>query len=209
MKYNVRRFKSLAIALKELEKFFRNQRKNNVENQIRNGEPIEQFGGLRPREVCANWLICAVINAEIEAERLTFLTDPFDGDGVIWDSVTEQGWPTEHVIALNTRSGQVQNAATLILDAIAKKNSRGASYASGKNLIVLVDADGGGPWFPNRIAKQLPEPLHFETVWVIALQPTKDGQYVYNVAQLDRAGTPIRRVHIAKDFGSWQVEHIQ
>jgi hypothetical protein len=205
MKYRVVQFKTLAIALKGLEKFVKNQQGN----QIRNGKPLEKFGGLRPREVWANWLVCAAGNAELEADRLIPLTDPFDGDGVIWDRLTEVGWPTEHIMVVEAKGGGSQDPEVAILNAISKKNGKGgAAYASGKTLIVFIDA-GGDPWFPNSVAKKLPKPLHFDAVWIISLRPVLDGSYTYNLTRLDEPPVPIWRVHIAKAFDAWHVDRIQ
>jgi hypothetical protein len=76
--------------------------------------------------------------------------------------------------------------------------------------VVLLNA-GGGPWFPNRVAKSLPKPLHFAAVWVVGLHGVENGEYIYNVTQLDEeAGIAhVWRVRIAADFSNWQVEHVQ
>jgi hypothetical protein len=42
-----------------------------------------------------------------------------------------------------------------------------------------------GEWHPNTVARRLPEPLHFETVWVVGLGCVENGEYVYNVTNLD------------------------
>lgn len=102
MKYPIKQFKSLEIALKEFEPFVRNQGGDHMQS----GRPIQRFGGLRPREIWGNWRLCAVANAVYATDRFTFLTDPFDGDGVIWDMQTEHGWPTEHIIVPKVRPGQ-------------------------------------------------------------------------------------------------------
>jgi hypothetical protein len=52
MKYPAARFKSLAMALKELEPFIRNG------EHLQTGKPFEKFGGMRSREILANWLLC-------------------------------------------------------------------------------------------------------------------------------------------------------
>jgi hypothetical protein len=72
------RFKSLKMALKELEPFIRNGR------HLATGRPFKQFGGLLSREVLANWLLCVVINSTTqETEQVTFSSDPIGGDGII------------------------------------------------------------------------------------------------------------------------------
>lgn len=56
MKYPVRRFKSLAVALKELEPFIRNG------EHLQTGRPFAKFGGMRSREMLANWLLSVGVN---------------------------------------------------------------------------------------------------------------------------------------------------
>jgi hypothetical protein len=91
MKYPVQRFKSPAVALKELEPFIRNG------EHLQTGKPFEKFGGMRSREILANWLLCAAINST-DIRELTFSSDPVRGDGIICDSATGETWPTEHVM---------------------------------------------------------------------------------------------------------------
>ncbi len=205
MREKVTQFKSLKIALKELEPFVRDSR------HLWNGKPLKRFGELRPRELWGNWLLCVAVNAvTAAAERLTFTTDPegIVGDGVIYDTVTERACPMEHVLARRTAKDKDLDAETLILRAVNKKQKKGAAYASGKTLAVLLE--DGGEWIPNKVAKQLPE-LDFEAVWVIGLQGVQDGEYVYNVTRLDlsRGNAPVWRVRIAKDFDDWNVDLVQ
>ena len=137
MKYAVKRFKSLALALKELEPSIRNGQ------HLQTGKPFEKFGRMRSREILANWLLCAAINAT-ENRKLTFSSDPVGGDGVICDGATGETWPTEHVMVPRLRPGETGDAATLVLKAIEqKRNKGGAAYAAGKTLIVFLEADAG------------------------------------------------------------------
>ena len=77
-------------------------------------------------------------------------------------------------------------------------------------MVVFVDADAG-EWHPNKVARALPDPLYFATVWVIGLHSVTDGAYAYNVVHLDLSdgNAPVYRVHITKDFDDWQVEAVQ
>jgi len=54
MKYKVTKFKSLKVALKELEQFIRDGA------HVLRGKPLKRFGGSRPRELLGNWLLAAV-----------------------------------------------------------------------------------------------------------------------------------------------------
>jgi hypothetical protein len=178
MKYRITRFKSLKVCLKEIEPFVRNGW------HLQSGKPFKRFDDMRSREILANWLLCVAVNSEIGEDQLTFSSDPIGGDGIIQDIATDATWPTEHVMVPRPRKGKIQDAETLILKAIEHKNNKGgAAYAAGKHLVVFVDADAG-VWFPNRVARQLPEPLHFETVWVISLQGVEAGEYIYAVSRL-------------------------
>lgn len=50
-------------------------------------KPLKQFGDARPRELVANWMICATANTEEEevGECMAFHSDPVGGDGIIVD----------------------------------------------------------------------------------------------------------------------------
>jgi hypothetical protein len=204
MKYPVTRFKTMEIALKQLEPFIRNGA------HLQSGKPFEKLGGMRSREAVANWLLCATINATGQ-RNLTFSSDPTGGDGILYDAKTGDTFQTEHVMVPRHSGGANADAHKLILDVIEKKRAKGgAAYAEGKTLIVFLDA-GAGEWFPNRVAKALPEPLHFDTVWVVGLQGVEDGAYVYGVTSLDVSGesAPTYLVRITKDFGGWNVTNLQ
>jgi hypothetical protein len=69
MKEHVRRFKSLAVGLKEIEKFIRRP------EQLWTGKPLKGLGGMRPREVVGNWLMCAVLSFE-KGQPWCFTSDP-------------------------------------------------------------------------------------------------------------------------------------
>jgi hypothetical protein len=206
-KYAVRRFKSLAVALKEIEPHVRDGK------HLQTGKPFRNFGRMRSREVLANVLICAVANFQSEPDRFTFATtdDPIGADGVIEDTGTGETFPTEHVLVPNLRGGAPEDIQALIVEQIELKQGKGqAAYAGGKTLVVFVNAVGG-PWYPNGVAKSLPKPLDFSAVWVVGLHGVKDGVYSYNVMQLDvQAGrADVWRVRVAQDFSSWEVEQIQ
>lgn len=191
----------MAIALKELEPFIRDGR------LVQNGKPFRNFGGMLPREAIANWLLCATANA-MEDRQLTFVStdDPIGGDGIIVDEKTGEAFPTEHVMVPVQQSDS--EAEALILAAIDSKRNKGAAaYASGKTLVVLLNA-GAGQWFPNRLARALPTPLHFATVWAISLQRVdEDGTYNYGVTHLDVTDgeAPVFLVRISPSFESWNV----
>ncbi len=205
MKYPVKRFKSLEVCLKELEPFIRNG------EHLQTGKPFKQFGELRSRELLANWLLCVAVNHAVQEDRFTFTSDPLGGDGVIYDNATEETYPTEHVLVPSARGGETEDAGELILEAISRKQSKGGkAYASGKTLVVLLNA-AAGKWLPTKVARQVPEEIDFETVWVVGLQGVKDGEHVYGVTRLDlsRGNAPVWLVRIAKDFDGWEVEPIQ
>jgi hypothetical protein len=165
---------------------------------------------MRSREILANWLLCVVINSANES-KLTFCSDAIGGDGIICDVETGDTWPTEHVMVPRLRAGQTGDAETLIFKAVEQKRRKGgAAYAAGKTLIVFLDA-GAGIWFPNKVARQLPEPLHFAAVWVVGFQEVEAGEYVYGVTYLDlrNGNASTLLVRIKKDFDDWEVRSIQ
>lgn len=202
LNYQVTRFKSLAVALKELEPFIRNG------EHIRTGKPFRRFGDMRSREALANWLLCVTAN-DVDRRNLTFVSDPIGGDGVICNLATGETFPTEHVMVL-AKTDATADLDDLVLAAIAKKRDKGGpAYAAGKTLVVMIE--GGGVWYANRIARQLPQPLHFAAVWAVGLNGVEDRRYSYWVAMLDLADgdAPVYRVVIADDFASWKVTRIQ
>jgi hypothetical protein len=203
MKHPVTRFKSLAFALKELEPFIRNG------EHLQTGRPFKKFGRMLSREMLANWLLCVAVNSTDNRE-LTFSSDPIGGDGILCDSASGETWPTEHVMVPRLRPGETGDAEALILEAMEHKRSKGAAYATGKTLVVFLEA-GAGTWFPNRVARQLPAPLLFAAVWVVGLQAVEAGEYIYNVTCLDISDgdAPALRVKVEKDFNTWTVERIQ
>lgn len=204
MKYPVTLFKNLTLALKELERFIRDDR------VIQSGEPLGRFGGMLPREAIANWLLCAAANSRLGPDRMTFCSDPTGGDGVIYDRQEQHTWLTEHVVVPSIIGGEGVDIEARVLEAIEQKNSKGKAYASGKTLVVFQTARGEN-WYPNRVAKQLPDPLHFDDVYVVGLRAVEDGSYIYQVTNLDvgAGNAPVLIVRISKDFDGWTVETIQ
>lgn len=203
MKFPVRKFRSLAVALKELEPHIRNG------DRVQTGRPFKNFGKMLPREAIANLLLCIAINSTDEFD-LNFTTDPTGGDGILIDERKGETWRTEHVIVPRLLPGEVGDAESSILNAIADKNGRGETYAARRVLVVLANA-ASAPWHPNRVARQLPAPLHFSDVWTVCLQRVEDDEYIYAVTHLDvSAGdAPTFIICIARDFQSWTVTRIQ
>lgn len=206
MKQRVTRFRTLATALKELEPFVRNG------EHLRTGKPFKKFDGMRSREMMANWLICAVKNSEVGNERYTFTGDPTNGDGFIHDTETDDTWSTENVMVPPFREGDKPDIESAILRAIATKQAKGgAAYASGKTLVVFIESGANTAWYPNRVAKQLPE-LDFEQVLVVGLQRAEeDGSYIYGVTALDisAGNAPMWLICVNPDFETWQVQRLQ
>jgi hypothetical protein len=201
----VRKFISMAVALKTLEPYVKSG------THLQTGKPFQNFGDMRSREAIANWLLCATVNAA-DQRQLSFTTtnDLIGGDGNIQDEKSGEIFPTEHVLVPIQETGS--DTQSLILQAIDdKRNKGGAAYASGKTLVVFVNA-GGGEWFPNKVARALPNPLHFEAVWAISLQEVDaDGAYIYSVTHLDvsEGNAPTFLVRISKDFDAWKVTRRQ
>lgn len=202
MKYPVTRFKSLKVALKEIEPMVRDPR------HLQTGKPLEKFGDMRPREMFANWLLCATFET-IENRKLMFYSDPIGGDGLIRDEATEETWQTEHVYVSQHSKGP--DVKALILDAINHKQSNGAAYCGGKTLVVFLDTPAAGVWFPNEVTKAMPRPLLFAAVWVVGFSMIQAGSYIYNLTLLDvtDGNAPAFLLQITPDFDAWHVEQIQ
>ncbi|WP_036015875.1 hypothetical protein [Bradyrhizobium yuanmingense] len=205
MKYPARRFKSLAVALKEIEPFVRDGQ------HLETGKPFKQLEGMRSREVLANLMVCLAYNFAT-GEKLSFCSDPIGGDGIIYDESSKETWQTEHVMVASFGSNEADDSEKAILEQILEKNTKGgAEYARGKTLIVFLNSKGQ-KWYPNRVARQLPDPLHFDTVWVVGLQKFDDGEYIYAVTNLDLEqgrDAPAFHVRVKADFESWEVTRFQ
>lgn len=178
---------------------------------LETGRPFKRFGGLRSREILANWLLCTVVSFEQKTEEFKICTDPQGGDGIIYNKTKEQAWPTEHIL-VSQKNNESDHIQALILKQIEKKqNKGGVAYASGKTLIVFLNKQGG-EWYPNRVARSLPH-VDFESVWVVGLQNVVEGQYLYNVARIFPVGysvkCPIWHIAINKKFDDWNVKKIQ
>jgi hypothetical protein len=131
------------------------------------------------------------------------------GDGIIYDSSTEQALWTEHVIVRGAARDGKQDTQARILKAVAQKIKKGGdAYASGKTLLVfLFSGCDGAQWWPDKVAAALPLPIHFDAVWVVGFQRFEAGDWIYGVTRLDLRGghAPVWWVRIASDFNSWVV----
>jgi hypothetical protein len=207
MNHDSKKFKSLKVALKELEPFIRNGKHLEI------GRPFKAMHGLRSREGLANWLICAVFNAIAGKEQLTFATiaEEIGGDGVLFDTTTEETWPTEHVMVRNDDNDK-RDIETCVVQAVRQKQDKGGEqYAAGKTLVVFVNAGNSSEWWPNRVAKAVPQPILFGAIWLVGLQAVEDAEYVYNVIEINAENgvSYVWRVRIAASFDEWSVSRIQ
>src|SRR6185437_8570162 len=113
-----------------------------------------------PREMVANWLVCAVINADEGSEQLTFTSDPTGGDGVIYNAETEHTWLTEHVMVPRAPEGETPDIKALILKAVALKQEKGgAAYASGKRSSCSCRRVARCTGFPMRSRRRCPRSI--------------------------------------------------
>jgi hypothetical protein len=208
MKYPITQFKSLEVALKELDRFVRKPQ------LLLTGRGFRIFGDMRPREAWANWLFCAALNEDrADGRSFTYCSDPLGGDGLIVDiSTGDAVAQTEHVMVPSPRSRDTADLKTLILKAVESKRDNGEAYACGKTLVVFLNADVANKrWHPNEVARQLPDPLYFKDVWVVGFEQVDEEGYVYQVVHLDasKGNAPIMHVRVAKDFTSWTATRVQ
>jgi hypothetical protein len=66
--------------------------------------------------------------------------------------------------------------------------------------------------YPNRILRALPEPPHFDVVWLISLHGVADdGSYAYDAIclQEENGNAPVWRIDIAPGFDDWNVKRVQ
>jgi hypothetical protein len=209
MRYNVKRLRNLRIALKEAEPAFRNVLING-RPILESGRPYRNFGRMLPRELAANWLIAAVLDHCTRSNCFHIMSDPAGGDGLIFDTVTEQALWTEHVMVIErARAGAgLGDPQEKILKRVSEKNNRGRAYGRERHLIVFLYRSGKpGPWWPNRLARSLPRPFNFETVWLVSFQRFESADRIYAVTCLDvlQGHAPIWLVRIDSTFDRWAV----
>ena len=66
MKYRVARFQEPQRSFEAAEPFIRNG------EHLQTGKPFTRFGGLRSREILANWLLCVALNFAQNGRRRSF-----------------------------------------------------------------------------------------------------------------------------------------
>jgi hypothetical protein len=203
MKYAVKQPTNLRDAITELGPYIR-------DDEL--GYRFECYDGLLLREALGNWLLCAVLNdRNPDPDRYTFTTEPRDGpgaDGAILDRTAALAMAAEHVMVAKRPDGQrpEESAEQLVLAAIEKKVAKGGSaYASGKVLVVYLDADVAG-YSPRELRALLPVDFPFEGVWLVVPQA---GRWDYDVVYLSSAtlDPPTYHVSITETFDDWSVKH--
>jgi hypothetical protein len=203
---NVRRFKSMRLALGEMQRYW-------YRDHLRTGPEFDQLNGLRSREIMGNWLIAAALNLDAGWERWSFTSEragEHGVDGYLYDSTVNGGYPTEHTIALEFGDTPTTTTEDRIIRAITKKQKHGgAQYAKGKILVVMVEG-GKQMWHPNAVARRLP-PHDFDTIWVVAFQKIVDDHRIYAATNLKFLGqnVPTWLVCISPDFTAWSVKRTQ
>ena len=172
---------------------------------MQTGRELKNFS-LRPREVWANWLLCAVLH-KVYSPMVTF-TDDDDGDGIIVDGLAGDYIEVEHVCALDTPEGQKPSSGTVrIIEAIELKTAKGEGYSRGKLLVVFFD--GAGNWYRDKVREAINGRHHFERIYLIGLLTDKGGtKYSYSVTELYEDDSTTYAVKITPDFTDWSVSRI-
>lgn len=165
---------------------------------------------LLPREILANWLLCAVGNSVSGNNSLTFCNDPFGGgDGIIIDRENGDQMVTEHIFIPKHKKQEEKSTEELFIDAVKKKQNKGnKAYAEGKHLVIFCD--GIGKWFPNKVGRRIQGIHNFSSVWAIGLERVENENfYFYWVAFFNETHTPVSQVKIDFQEKKWSVEKIQ
>jgi len=203
MKQKVTRIKDLGMALGDLEPWVKDPQ------SLYSGKKPSRLA-LLPREILANWLLCAVGNSEYPTKSFTFSDDPFGGgDGIIMDKISGEQMVTEHVFVSQFQKQTNQSPEDVIIDAIKKKQNKGGkAYAQGKHLIVFCE--GIGKWTPNVVGRQIHGTHDFSSIWALGLgRAENDNSYFYWVACFDGTHSPIREVSIDFKQKNWSVTPLQ
>lgn len=174
---------------------------------LQRGRDISNFS-LRPREVWANWLICAVLQKIHGTEDITFTDGPESDDGVIVDKGTGGSTITEHVSALDVPSkGPLLKGEARIIARIDHKIKRGSDYARGKFLVVFFD--GLGKWYRSKVREAINGRHYFKGVYLVGLLKIENGSYSYSVTELQETDSISFKVQINPDFTDWTVAFLR
>lgn len=199
-----KKIKSMLAGLSELRPHVIDRR------QILSGSPIRNFENIRPRELLGNWVLCAALNENAGLERFFIASDSTGSDGVIFDSLEDRPYFTEHVLALNLSASEKENGEENIVMAINKKRNKGGlAYGKGKILVVL--AEGIGEWKPNIVRRLIEGDFVFDDIWVFGLCSANDQRYTYGISRIDRSdlNCPTWIIEIMSDFASFETTRIQ
>ena len=200
MRHKTTTIRDLRNVLRDIIPFVKNPK------SLYTGRDLPSFSQ-RPREILANWLICAAASDPGESDW-TFGEDPMGGDGLLINRSTKEGWPTEHVFIPSPESPHNESVANLMVNAVEHKNKKGEPYATGKCLVIFAEGIDR-QWFPNDVYKRIKGQHHFDSVWAVGLQESAGNDYKYFVVCLDEYPCPccIISVNLAK--AEWIVERIQ
>ena len=199
MKYQITAVRDLKAILKDLEPHIRDSR------QLRVGRDFKKMAK-RPREPLGNWLFCVTL-IEATGRDWTLSEDPMGGDSAMLDRTNGTRILIEHIFIPPPRAGEDRSVELQVIDAVAKKASKGAPYAKGKTLVVFSEAVG--KWFPNRAARAITGKQGFEAIWSAGLEAAESGRYIYWMTRLEPGHAPAWRIRIADAFDGWAVEPIQ
>ena len=199
MRYNVTQIRDLSAVLRDIAPNIANPKTLHV------GRKYTNFS-LLPREVLANWLVCAVMNFADRRDSWTFADDPTGGDGLIVGREARTGWPTEHVFIPKSREGKTFEDQ--LVDAVQLKQKKGDAYATGKALLIFSDANGG-KWYPNRVGRQIEGQHKFDCVWAVGLQQGDGKANTYWVVCFTWLHSAAWLVHVNLDAIEWSVTDIQ
>ncbi len=165
---------------------------------------------LLPREILANWLLCAVGNSNANNDPFTFCNDPFGGgDGIVINRDSGEQMVTEHIFVPKHQKKDKKNAEELIVEAVQKKQNKGGkAYAEGKHLIIFCD--GIGNWFPNKVGRKIQKIHNFSSVWAIGLERVEnENDYFYWVTLFNENHSPASQVKIDFQQKKWSVKKVQ
>lgn len=165
---------------------------------------------LLPREILANWLLCAVGNSTANNDPFTFCNDPFGGgDGIIINRDSGEQMVTEHIFVPKHQKKDKKSAEDLIVEAVQKKQKKGSkAYAEGKHLIIFCD--GIGNWVPNKVGRKIQRIHNFSSVWAIGLERVENENYYYYwVALFNSNHSPVSQVKIDFQEKKWSVKKVQ
>lgn len=199
---NLTRVKDMKLFLKDLVPVIKNVPISKNSYALEHGQDNNQLK-MKGREALAMFLLCAVANQF--SKRKHYIVEDYDlgsGDGLIADEEGNITFQTQHIFLPKDDSINIKDA---VLDAIRKKEAKGAQYCLGRNLIIFSNMNGKID--DQQIKSKLVNNNLFESYWLIAKMTLNNEEYKYLILPLKSNSDPLLPYIVELDLDqlTWKV----